>query len=71
MRSKILLSAAMLALAIAMGVLAFGRPSGAQGGARVGQTAPEIAGGPWINSAPLTMDKLRGRVVFVEFWTFG
>jgi hypothetical protein len=43
----------------------------AQNGARVGQPAPEITGGPWINSAPLTMSALRGRVVFVEFWTFG
>ena len=39
--------------------------------ARVGQPAPEITGGPWINSEPLNMDKLRGRVVAVEFWTFG
>ena len=39
--------------------------------ARVGQPAPEIAGGPWINSEPLSMEKLRGRVVAVEFWTFG
>ena len=38
---------------------------------RVGQLAPEITGGPWINSEPLTMEKLRGRVVAVEFWTFG
>jgi hypothetical protein len=40
-------------------------------GLRVGQPAPEITGGPWINSEPLSMEKLRGRVVFVEFWTFG
>jgi len=39
--------------------------------ARVGQPAPEITGGPWINSGPLSMEKLRGRVVAVEFWTFG
>ena len=38
---------------------------------RVGQAAPEITGGPWINSEPLSMEKLRGRVVAVEFWTFG
>ena len=71
MRSKVLPWAAMIAIVIAVGVLAFGPPGGAQGGARVGQPAPEIAGGPWINSEPLTMEKLRGRVVFVEFWTFG
>lgn len=33
--------------------------------------APEFAKGSWINSDPLTLDKLRGRVVLVEFWTFG
>ena len=38
---------------------------------RPGEAAPEITGGPWINSEPLSMEKLRGRVVFVEFWTYG
>jgi thiol-disulfide isomerase/thioredoxin len=33
--------------------------------------APELAKGNWTNSDPLTLDKLRGRVVLVEFWTFG
>ena len=46
-------------------------PAGRALSLRVGQPAPEIAGGPWINSEPLTMEKLRGRVVAVEFWTFG
>ena len=32
--------------------------------------APEFASGAWINSEPLTLTKLRGRVVVVEFWTF-
>ena len=27
--------------------------------------------GNWINSDPLTLNKLRGHVVLVEFWTFG
>jgi hypothetical protein len=36
-----------------------------------GRPAPDIAGGPWINSEPLTMPALRGRVVLVEFWTYG
>jgi hypothetical protein len=43
----------------------------AQRGAVIGQPAPEITGGPWINSEPLSLEKLRGRVVFVEFWTYG
>jgi hypothetical protein len=38
---------------------------------RLGQSAPEIAGGPWINGGPLTTAGLRGRVVLVEFWTYG
>jgi hypothetical protein len=37
----------------------------------IGKAAPEIAGEPWINSAPLTINVLKGRVVLVEFWTYG
>jgi cytochrome c biogenesis protein CcdA/thiol-disulfide isomerase/thioredoxin len=34
--------------------------------------APELAGiDAWINSDPLTIASLRGKVVLVEFWTFG
>ena len=34
--------------------------------------APELTGiTAWINSDPLTMSGLRGKVVLVEFWTFG
>ena len=38
---------------------------------RLGAPAPEVSGQGWINSAPLTMQALRGRVVLVEFWTYG
>jgi hypothetical protein len=38
---------------------------------KLGQQAPEIAGAPWINSQPLAMSALSGRVVLVEFWTYG
>ena len=46
------------------------------GGARAevvapGRPAPELASGAWINSQPLSMQSLRGRVVLVDFWTFG
>jgi len=34
-------------------------------------TAPELAAGDWINSEPLKLNALRGRVVLIEFWTFG
>src|SRR5882762_9070266 len=33
--------------------------------------APEFGKGNWINSDPLTLEKLRGHIVVVEFWTFG
>jgi hypothetical protein len=36
-----------------------------------GPAAPELADGPWINGGPLTIEGLRGRVVFLEFWTYG
>jgi len=36
-----------------------------------GSAAPDIAGEHWINSTPLTITGLRGRVVLVEFWTYG
>lgn len=35
------------------------------------EAAPEIAGDKWINSDPLTIKELRGKVVLVDFWTFG
>ena len=34
-------------------------------------TAPALAHGDWINSEPLKLENLRGRVVLIEFWTFG
>ncbi|MCB0036352.1 MAG: hypothetical protein KDE51_20110 [Anaerolineales bacterium] len=33
--------------------------------------APELTNEEWINSEPLRMSDLRGKVVLVEFWTFG
>ncbi len=36
-----------------------------------GASAPEIAGENWLNSKPLTIAELKGRVVLVYFWTYG
>jgi hypothetical protein len=36
-----------------------------------GERAPDIVGQSWINSSPLNMAGLGGRVVLVEFWTYG
>jgi len=57
------------ALVAGLAVLAGGWLATAQ--PPTGQAAPEITGGPWINSDPLTLGGLRGRVVLVDFWTYG
>lgn len=40
-------------------------------GSWVGRPAPELTNQTWINSAPLRLADLRGKVVLLEFWTFG
>jgi hypothetical protein len=58
----------LLAAACGLGlaaVVAQGEP------AKIDRPAPDIAAGPWINSTPLNMAGLRGRVILVEFWTYG
>ena len=69
MRAFVALGVAAVVVAVALA----GDPgrAAADRGARIGQPAPEVTGGPWINSEPLSMERLRGRVVFVEFWTYG
>jgi hypothetical protein len=60
---------ALAALAVALA------PTGAVvaqgGGALLDRPVPEIVGGPWINGPALAPPALRGRVIFVEFWTYG
>ncbi len=54
----------MCALALAAAPLAASESEDAQ-------PAPELTGDRWLNSEPLRMEELRGRVALVEFWTFG
>jgi len=56
-------------VAAALVVAAVAGEAGAQ--PAPGRPAPELAAGKWINSTPLSIEGLRGRVVAVEFWTFG
>jgi hypothetical protein len=63
-RRSVVLSAVLAFALLVTGVAA-------AGALRPGQGAPEIAGERWINSEPLTTGKLLGRVVLVEFWTYG
>ncbi len=40
-------------------------------GGEIGNCAPEFAGTQeWINSEPLAMESLRGKVVLIDFWTY-
>jgi hypothetical protein len=64
MMSRALFLTALLAVGVS------NAPAAAQA-LRIGAPAPEVAGDRWINSGPLTTQGLRGRVVLVEFWTFG
>lgn len=61
--------ASLAIVALSASWLVFG--SAPAQGARLGASAPDVAGERWINSEPLTTPGLRGRVVLVEFWTFG
>jgi hypothetical protein len=56
-----------LLLTVALALVAAPLP----GQPRSGTAAPDVTGGPWINSEPLSLAALRGRVVLVEFWTYG
>jgi hypothetical protein len=58
-------------VAMTAGGAFMGSGAQAQRGARIGQVAAEITGGPWLNSPPLSLAGLRGRVVLVDFWTYG
>ena len=36
--------------------------------------APELVGGPWLNTPkhlPITLASRKGKITVVEFWTFG
>lgn len=35
------------------------------------RSAPMLKDGTWINSEPLTIEGLKGRVIVVDFWTYG
>jgi peroxiredoxin len=45
-----------------------GRPQ--DGSGWIGHPAPEISAGEWLNSPPIHLSELRGKVVLLEFWTF-
>ncbi len=51
-----------------------GGPAGSQGKTITGEPMPEFtetSPRQWVNGAPLRLGNQRGKVVLVEFWTFG
>jgi hypothetical protein len=61
-----------LGVILAAGAVLLGRSeTSAAGALRIGEPAPEITGDRWINSEPLSLATLHGRVIVVEFWTSG
>ena len=60
----------ILVLAALAGFLALAA-SGGVGASLLGKEAPEFTNETWINSEPLRLKDLRGKVVLIEFWTYG
>ncbi len=57
----------MAITALALGAIPIGQQP------RAGEAAPEFthqAAQDWINSAPVSLESLRGDVVLIDFWTF-
>ena len=56
---------------LCIAIAAIALPFLGQSGAPSGKPAPEFVGiERWLNSPPLTMQGLRGKVVLIDFWTF-
>lgn len=56
----------ILILVLATAALSFAAPS-----SFTPQAAADFNGTQWLNSAPLTLGHMKGKVVMVEFWTYG
>ena len=60
----------VLVILLLLGVGALGALKSA-GYAGLGASAPDITTKTWLNTGPKSLADLRGKVVLVEFWTFG
>jgi len=58
----------MLAAMVTVGLVAMGLAYAAEQPSLVGKAAPEINAKYWLNSQPLTLKGLQGKIVVVEFW---
>jgi thiol-disulfide isomerase/thioredoxin len=63
---------AALALAAAAATSVVSRANDVHGAVAIHGPAPELTGiDHWLNGPPLTLHGLRGKVVLVDFWTYG
>src|SRR5258706_16396165 len=72
MKPKWWIAAIVLLIAIAIAATRFTGLQGSAGnGSGSGRAAPEFSDiASWVNSPPLRMIALRGKVVWIDFWTY-
>ncbi len=63
--------AAALTVGVALAGISSSARAGAPTGPKPGVVPPEINCTGWLNSGPLSLKALRGRVVLLEFWSPG
>ncbi|BDC44091.1 thioredoxin family protein [Paraburkholderia terrae] len=70
-RIKTLTTVVAIAAVAGLGALVANSGAATAVPAEANRVAPEFAGiDQWLNSPPLTMQQLRGKVVLVDFWTY-
>jgi thiol-disulfide isomerase/thioredoxin len=67
----VIVAASVYATGLTKTLLAPFRSSSAEYKSSESAAAPEFARGDWINSEPVQLKDLHGRVVLIDFWTFG
>ncbi|MGZ4104907.1 MAG: redoxin domain-containing protein [Actinomycetota bacterium] len=71
LKLQIGIGAFVLAGAIAIAAVKVGSLQGSLPEQSRARAAPEFTGiSTWLNSAPLTISQLRGKVVWIDFWTY-
>lgn len=73
-RFQLFLAKTLLALGLAVAFSGCVQWANAQQPVEIDVMAPELVGGPWLNTiknAPIKLAARKGHVTIVEFWTFG